>query len=272
METELTVQASERTAEQGLGDVTLMLTVKGPDTLEVEEPRLGDPTAAWKEERQAPTQTIQDGRITWRQTIRLKQSKKGVETVPDVSLRFRDGPKAAWEEAKWVDILKQMRDGPHPPQPPPSQLSWLRRWGPMFALGIAALLLVVWMVKWRRGRREPPLPPDQWALRELDRIERTLMPPQGDAEIFHTQLSHVVRRYLAERYVPHALQQTTAEFLEAVRQVPQVPAEQQERLRDLFERCDLAKFARASTPPEECRRTAKMVRELVKELATDEHR
>jgi hypothetical protein len=272
MEAELTVRAAERTVEQGLGEVTLTLTVKGPNTLEVEQPRLGDPTAAWKEERQAPTLTVQDGRKTWRQAIRLKQSKKGVETVPDVSLRFRDGPNAEWEEAKWVDILKQMRDGPHPPQPPPPQPSWLRRWGLILALGVAILLLVVWMVKRRRGRREPPLPPDQWALRELDRIERTLMPPHGDAEAFHTQLSHIVRRYLAERYAPHALQQTTAEFLEAVRQVPQVPAEQQERLRDLFERCDLAKFARASTPPEECRRTAEMVRELVKKLATDEHR
>jgi hypothetical protein len=264
MEAELTVRAAERTAEQGLGEVTLTQTVKGPITLEVEQPHLGDPTAAWKEERRAPTQTIQDGRKTWCQVIRLKQSKKGVETVPDVSLRFRDGPNADWEEAKWVDILKELRDGPLPPQPPPPQASWLRRWGPMFALGVAALLLGAWMMKRRRGRREPPLPPDQWALRELDRIERTLMPPRGDAEIFHTQLSQVVRRYLAERYVPHALQQTTAEFLEAVRQVPQLPAEQQERLRDLFERCDLAKFARVSTPPEECQRTAEMVRELVR--------
>jgi hypothetical protein len=267
MEAELTVQAAERTAEQGIGAVTLTLTVKGPDTLEVDEPHLGDPTAAWKEERPAYTQAIQGGRKTWRQVIRLKQNKKGVETVPDVSLRFRDGPDADWEEAKWVDILKQMRDGPRPPQPPPPEPSWLWRWGLALALGLATVLLVSWMMKRRRDRQESPLPPDQGALSELDRIERTLMPPQGNAEVFHTQLSHIVRRYLAERYVPHALQQTTAEFLEAVRQVPQLSAEQQERLRDLFERCDLAKFARASTPPEECRRTAELARELVRQTS-----
>jgi hypothetical protein len=264
MEAKLTVRAAERTAEQGLGAVTLTLTVKGPAPLEVEEPRLGDPTAAWKEERQACTQTIQGGRKTWRQVIHLKQNKKGVETVPDVSLRFRDGPSADWDEAKWVDILKQMRDGPRPPQPPEKKPSWLWRGGLAVALGLAAVLLATWMMKRRHGRQEPPLPPEQGALSELDRIERTLMPPQGDAEVFHTQLSHAVRRYLAERYVPHALQQTTAEFLEAVRQVPQLSAEQQERLRDLFERCDLAKFARASTPPEECQRTAELARELVR--------
>src|SRR5262249_7013448 len=150
---------------------------------------------------------------TWHQVIHLQQNKKGVEAVPDVLLRFRDGPDAEWEEAKWVDILKQMRDGPRPPQPPEKKLSWLWRWGLPLALGLVALRVGAGMVKRQRGKQEPPLPPDQGALSELDRIERTLMPPQGDAEIFHTQLSHVIRRYLAERYVPHALQQTTAEFL-----------------------------------------------------------
>ena len=139
---------------------------------------------------------------------------------------------------------------------------WLHRQALTIAVGAAVLLvLAAWMM--RRRRSEPPLPAEQWALRELDRIEYTLIPPQGDAEAFHTQLSLVVRRYLAERYVPQALQQTTMEFLEAVRQVPQLPASQQEQLRELFERCDLAKFARASTPPEECRRSAELARQLV---------
>jgi hypothetical protein len=264
MEAELTVQAAKRTDEQGLGAVTLLLTVKGPDTLEVKKPHLGYPAEPWKEEWPPSTRVVQDKRATWSQIIHLKQSKKGVEAIPDVSLRFRDGPESGWEEANWVDILKQLRDGPRPPQPPENKSSRLQRWGLALALGLSALLLASWMVKRRRVRQEPPLPPDQWALNELERIERTLTPPQGDAEAFHTQLSHVVRRYLAERYVPHALQQTTVEFLEAVRQVPQLSAEQQERLRDLFERCDLAKFARASTPPEECRRTAELARELVR--------
>jgi hypothetical protein len=116
---------------------------------------------------------------------------------------------------------------------------------------------------------------DQWAQREIQRIEGTLMPPQGEAETYHTQLSFIVRRYLTEQFGLHALQQTTTEFLEAVRQVPQVTAEQktqltteqQALLRELFERCDLAKFARARTLPEECRRTAELARELVRQTA-----
>src|SRR5690349_11781035 len=81
MEAQLTVQAANKSAEPGVGEVTLTLTVKGPQTLEVEEPQLGDPTAAWKEERLTSTRTVQEGGAIWREVIRLKQSKKGNETV-----------------------------------------------------------------------------------------------------------------------------------------------------------------------------------------------
>jgi hypothetical protein len=265
MEARLTVRADDHTDEPGLGAVTLTLTVTGPDTLEVEAPHLGDPTAAWKEERPPHSRRVQDGRARWEQVIRLKQLKKGAETVPDVSVRFRDGPDAAWEEAKWVDILKQVRELPGPPAP--AEAPWPRRWGPVIAGGLVALLLVGTWAARRRRPEAPPPPPGQVALREIERIEQTLLPPQGDAEAFHTQLSLAVRRYLAQRFGLHALEQTTAEFLEAVRQAPGVAAERQALLRELFERCDLAKFARAGTPPEECLRSAELARELVRQTS-----
>jgi hypothetical protein len=263
MEARLTVQAANQTPVLGLGAVTMTLTVTGPTTLEVEEPHLGDATATWKEERFPETRIVADQRTTWSQVIRLKQVKPGVVPVADVSVRFRDGPGTDWSEAHWIDIFKQARDVPHPPIPP-VQSSWLRRWELAPILALVGLLLAVWMFKRRRGKPAPLLP-EQHALRELERIEQGLMPPRGDAEVFHTQLSHIVRRFLTERFGLHALQQTTAEFLAAVRQTPDWSAEQQARLRDFFERCDLAKFARARTPPEECRRTAELARELVRQ-------
>jgi hypothetical protein len=266
MEARLTVEAAKGPPLQGFGALTLTLSVTGPATLEVEEPRLGDPTSEWKEERLTSTHVVEKRGATWSQVIRLKQAKKGVAPVPEVSVRFRAGPDATWEEAKWVNIFKGSPDAPRPPAPPPEERSWLRRWGFAIILGLTGLLLVgAWIARRRRTVPAPPLPPDQYALRELERIERTLLPPQGDPEAYHTQLSHIVRRYLAERFGLHALTQTTAEFLEAVRQVPQLSAEQQALLRDVFERCDLAKFARATTPPEECRRTAESARALVRQ-------
>ena len=198
MEAELTVAVAKQTPVPGLGAVTLTLTVKGPATLEVEEPQLGDATDAWMEARLPSTRIVEDQRTTWSQVIRLKQIKPGVVPVADVAVRFRDGPDATWGEARWVDIFKQVRDVPHPPAPP-AQSSSLRRWGLATILGLVGLALVgAWRMKRRRGG-PAPLSPEQYALRELEHMEQDLMPPRGDAEVFHTQLAQVVRRYLAER-------------------------------------------------------------------------
>ncbi len=269
MEATLTVEAAKQTPERGLGDVTLTLTIMGPPSLDVEEPRLGDAAAAWKEERLASTRTVEDQCAKWRQSIRLRQVKRGIEPVPDVTVRFRRGTDAEWIEEKWIDILRNVRDGSEAPQPEDEAPSWLRRWGFVLVLGATALLvLLAWVKKRRHVHRVAPLPPDRWALREIERIEKTLMPPQGEAETFHTQISFIVRRYLAERFGLHALQQTTAEFLESIRQVPQLSADEQALLTELFARCDLAKFARAGTSPEECQHTAELARNLVRQTTT----
>jgi len=290
IEAQLTVEVADRTRERGLGEATLTLTLTGPETLEVEKPHLDDAAAAWQEERPPSSRDVDDAnqRATWRQVLRLKQSKKGIETLPDVSVRFRDGPDAKWQETKWVDILKHIRDAQPPPVPGEDPPSWLRRWGFVLVMAVTALLvLLLWLRKRGRPRREAALPPDQWALREIERIESALIPPRGEAETYHTQMSFVIRRYLTERFGLHALQQTTTEFLEAVQRTPQatarqqtllhnnalaalhpqLTAEQQALLSELFELCDLAKFARASTSPEECHNTAELARQLVRQTS-----
>lgn len=265
MEAQLRVEVARTTAEPGFAVVTLTLTVEGPDTLEVQTPRLEDAADAWKDERKPIRRDVRAGRATWSQVIRLKQVKPGREPVADVTLLFRSNANAEWSEEKWINILREIREVPEPSPPEPTlPFSWLRRWG--FALFSIAAALLVWFV-WLRNRwnrDDSPLPSDLWALREIDRLERTHPLPQSDAKMYHTQMSYVVRRYLTERYGLHVLQQTTAEFLDAVQRSTELSAEQQTLLSELFERCDLAKFAHIHTPPEECRRTAELARELVR--------
>ncbi|HMF12209.1 MAG TPA: hypothetical protein VKE94_07880, partial [Gemmataceae bacterium] len=76
-------------------------------------------------------------------------------------------------------------------------------------------------------------------------------------------VSDTIRRYLELRFRLRAPRQTTAEFLEAMRQSPNLNADQRTLLRDFLERCDLAKFARAEYSVEECKATAAMARSFV---------
>lgn len=262
MTARLMVHVAGAGPQPGAALVRLTLTITGGPLFQVEPPRLADPVNAW--EPQVNEWCRLDGdRLTWTQSILLRQIKPGPAALPDVKVRFREGPGAAWEDAEWVDVLKTARAAPPPePSPPlPSGMGWLP-WAVLAApLALAAL---AWALRLRRARPRRMLPADQRALQDLRRMEQT---PDLDSPAFYTTLSDVVRRYLAERFNLPAMRQTTAEFLETVGRMGRLAPEEQAILLDLLERCDLAKFAPVGASVESCRETAFLARRFVERTA-----
>jgi len=263
----LAVHVGPQAPQPGQALVFMTLTVTGGPGLEVESPpRLSDASSAWDATR-TDFEQFEDGRRTWTEFIRLRQTKPGTEPLPDVKVRFRENTSAKWEEAEWTDLLKMMSDAPGvDASPPVAGWPWQVE-AAAAAVALAVLLAAAWYLSRRRPGPTKPLPPDRWALQELARIEQKLAPPAGPAEAYHTLLSNVVRRYIAERFGLPAPRQTTAEFLETVRTSGRVSAEQQTMLRDFLERCDLAKFANAPASPEECRQAAALARDFVQQTS-----
>ncbi len=261
----LTVHVAGEGPQPGAALVRLTLQVTGGPLLQVEPATLADPVNAWEADRNEWC-TLTDGRLTWTQSIRLTQLKPGPAALPDVKVRFRDGPSAAWEEAEWVDLLKTPRDAPPPELSPATGAG--TPWLPWAGLAVAALALtaVVWGLRRRRRSSQKALPPEQWAMGELRRLETTGSTNRSSSE-YHTALSDVIRRYLTERFDLPATRRTTAEFLETVARTGRLSAEQQALLRDFLERCDLAKFAPVGASPEEGREAAALARALVERTA-----
>jgi hypothetical protein len=267
MEARLSVSLGERGPAPGLAEVTLRVEVEGGPRLEVEGPRLGDAAGAWKAQPSPWRDEPRGNRLVKAASVKLTQSQPGAAPLPSVKVRFREGD-GPWQEAEWLDILKDMRPAPPPVQLPPLPPSWARRWLPPLGWGVGAVALLLaggWALSRRRPAPAPPLPPHRRALAELERLAAASAEP-GE---YHTQLSHVVRRYLAERFGLRAPQQTTAEFLAAVAGVAELPAESRELLRECFARCDLAKFAAARFSPEECRRSWELAHAFVERTAPD---
>ena len=261
----LTLHVAGEGPQPGAALVRLTLQVTGGPLLQVEPATLADPLNAWEADRNEWC-TLTDGRVTWTQSIRLTQLKPGPAALPDVKVRFRDGPSAAWEEAEWVDLLKTPREAPPPELSPVAAAS--TSWLPWAALAAAVLALtaVVWGLSRRRLSAQKALPPGQWALGELRRLESIDLTDRSSSE-YHTALSDVVRRYLVERFDLPATRRTTAEFLETVARTGRLSAEQRALLRDFLERCDLAKFAPVGASPEEGREAAALARALVERTA-----
>lgn len=263
VEATLEVRVAGRSPAPGLGSATYLLCLKGPANLQVEPPRLGDATGAWKQAWQSSAWAADGAGVVVEDVVELRQVKPGAAPLPDVKVRFREGASAPWHEVEWLDVLRQMRGiaPPEAPAPPP-----VSRWLPAAggALGAIVLLACGWGL-WRRRSAPPaPLPPGTRALRELASLEETAL-PGCDGSALHARLADTVRRYLAERFGLRALEQTSAEFLESARLVPQLGGTRQDLLRDFLERCDLAKFAPAGVSPEDCRQTAALARALVEQ-------
>jgi hypothetical protein len=240
------------------------LTVEGGPGLEVEPPQLADAAGAWAV-RRASAWSLAGGRATWTEEVELDQEKPGIVPLPDVKLRFRDGPSAAWEQVEWKDVLKDVREAPGPALPHPAKSAHPLRWAAL-AAAVAALLLAAAAALLRRRGAEAPLPPEGRALRELDRLAPAAGTPGYGPEWLYTQLADVVRRYLGDRYGLPALRQTTSEFLKAVREAPALAGEE-EFLREFLEGCDLAKFAGVRPDPAEWGRAVDSARAFVRRTA-----
>ncbi len=260
--------------------VPLTLALEGGPGLEVEVPKKFVATDVWHLRPQGPPQTsgAAADRQRWQQSFLLDPLVPGEVELRLEPLRFREN-QGEWQTVKWQPIKflvtqkiphaesSQLRDITSIEELPPEQSIW-EHWP--WAAGSAGLLavgaLAAWWF-WRRQRSAIMLRPDQWALRELDRLESLKLPERGAIERYHTLLANVLRGYLEKRFAVRARRQTTPEFLRAAAQIPELTDGQRDALRDFLERCDLAKFARASVDAQQCQALSDSARDFVKQTS-----
>lgn len=229
---------------------------------------------------------VRSSRGAWQMKFELTPLKPGEHSVHLPSLRYRRSPEEDWRTITWKPIrvmvtttldpnnagLTDMKTDVPGPEGLPEPPSWWRSWRPWLigagaAVALTGLALAGWLLSRRRYPWAMPLAPHEWALHELRRVEALGLPATGKVERYFTLLSDLVRGYIEKRFGIRAPRLTTAEFLEAVRQSPELKPEQQTLLRDFLQRCDLVKFARASLSVEECQAAAAPARAFVEQTA-----
>lgn len=107
----------------------------------------------------------------------------------------------------------------------------------------------------------PQRQPHEIAYEQLNRIEGTNWIAQGEMKIYHTEISHVIRQYIAARYYIPALELTTQELLDRL-QTEDIP---RELVHQFFTNCDLVKFARYSPTKPEAHERMEEARRIIDE-------
>lgn len=210
----------------------------------------------------------------------LDPKRAGELKVALPALRLRQsGQEDAWQTITWQPItvqvvtsvlqtdLEELRDVA-PPEDVPSGHEPMSRWL-WIALPLGLLVFMAGGLWAKRLLRRPPknLPPQEWALQELDQVDLPELLSAGQEERLGTIVSDVLRRYLDLRFQWGASSLTTPEF--AAGQVSEKPLsiDQQKMIRQVLDQCDLHKFARQPLTAEEGQLLLDQARSLVQETS-----
>ncbi|HEY0299487.1 MAG TPA: hypothetical protein VGB84_09740 [Arachidicoccus sp.] len=172
-----------------------------------------------------------DGHSTFIQKITITSFDSGVWTIPLIApvIKNKDGQISSVAtdsvslQVMPVDV-SNMKDF-HPltdvMRVKYHDYTWL-----YISLGILILALVIYLiVRWLKRRKLAPVktkqlikgPPLEWALQQIDLLEKENLIQKGEGKLFFTNLDDICRTYFDERTHTHTLQSTSIEMIEKLR-------------------------------------------------------
>lgn len=130
----------------------------------------------------------------------------------------------------------------------------------IFGILLALLLIAAGIYIYKRLRNkkslipfkkeEPKLPPHEQAIKELEEIKQQKLWQQGRNKEYYTLITDTLRRYIEERFGANAMEMTSGEILDFIRQ--QTDADSVlDNLKQILQLSDLVKFAKLHPLPDE---------------------
>ena len=227
------------------------------------------------------TTTLQDGRVQYNQYLTLTSFQDSLFYIKP--LAFVSGDDTVWSESLMLNVvqpfemdstdmaitdIKGIYNAP---------IWWwgILRWV-LLALAIAGVGVGgYYLITYLRNRfgdasatdvpTEPLRPAEEVALEKLDAIREQKIWQSGQVKEYHTQLTDVVREYIARRFEVSSTEQTSDETLRAMRGLLSDKKELYEDLRKMLTLADLVKFAKWTTTPDENELSLRSAYAFVKE-------
>ena len=227
------------------------------------------------------TTTLQDGRVQYNQYLTLTSFQDSLFYIEP--LAFVSGDDTVWSESLMLNVVQPFEmdstdmaitdiKGIYK-----APIWWwgILRWV-LLALAIAGVGVGgYYLITYLRNRfgdasatdvpTEPLRPAEEVALEKLDAIREQKIWQSGQVKEYHTQLTDVVREYIARRFEVSSTEQTSDETLRAMRGLLSDKKELYEDLPKMLTLADLVKFAKWTTTPDENELSLRSAYAFVKE-------
>ncbi len=214
------------------------------------------------------------GKAHYEVTYPLRAFAIGQHTLPPITIKYTrtDGDSGSIQTPTYLFEVRavklpsdtELKGIKGPWSVPPNWLFYI-----LAALLVVVVIGVIVFLYFRRRAKPVDLQPEalshrqpyEIAYEQLNRIEGMNWVAQGEMKIYHTEISHVIRQYIAARYHVPALELTTQELLDRL-QHEDVP---KELVQHFFTNCDWVKFARYSPTKPEAHERMEEARRVVDE-------
>ncbi len=267
------------TAEQ------LMLEVEAAtdEGFEVKLPEFGETIGRFTiKDRSGPQpELVEESRVRYLAVYHLKPFLPGEYEIPSMTVRFAetgkpDGKSREIEtEAMSIRVDSVLPEDAEPqikaimpPEPLPERMSpwWLAGMGAALLAGLAGF--IGWR-RYRRRRNGPEAiilrPAHEIAEEDLQQLLSENLVESGQFRIFYHRLSAIIRHYIENRFGLRAPEQTTEEFLNAMRTADELTTAQKKLLKSFMVHCDQVKFAGYQPAPEEVHKMIDAGRRFISE-------
>ena len=227
------------------------------------------------------TTTLNDGRVQYNQYLTLTSFEDSLFYI--APLPFISGDDTVWSESMMLNVVQpfeldstdiaitDIKDVYKAPIWWWEFLRWILLAFAIIAVGVGGYYLITYLQskKHRVDKdlvpTEPLRPAEEVALEKLDAIREQKIWQVGQVKEYHTQLTDVVREYIARRFDVSSTEQTSDETLRAMRPLLNDKKELYEQLRKMLSLADLVKFAKWTTTPDENEQSLRSAYTFVKE-------
>ena len=229
------------------------------------------------------TLTLKDGRVQYDQYLTLTSFEDSLFYI--APLPFVSGDDTVWSDGLTLNVVQPFEmdttdmaitdiKGVYK-----APIWWwgIFRWVLLALLlagvGVAGYYLITYLQSRKREEEgnevvtEPLRPAEEVALEKLDAIKEKKIWQQGQVKEYHTQLTDVVREYIARRFEVSSVEQTSDETLRDISPLLSERKDLYDQLRKMLTLADLVKFAKWSTTPDENELSLRNAYTFVKETS-----
>lgn len=267
----ITIHADLDTNMILIGDqVILRFEVNHPKDFKLNFPELQDTIIREIEIlEKSPIDTLeQNGNLLLKQDWLITSFDSGVYLIPRLPFTFlnpADGmPDTIFSSSMYFGVNTFQLDTSNAvfdikmPVPAPVTLAEAAPYIGGIVLLALIIIGVIYYLRLRAGketisfkRQKPKEPAHLFAYRKLDELKDKKLWQQGKIKEFYSELTEILRMYIEFRYEIMALEMTTGETMDAIKNNAVIETETRSMLHDILILADFVKFAKMNPLPDE---------------------